>query len=174
MRRAARPTTVAGAAVRSHGHKEDIMLTLWSDFDRAFFRRPSGARELNWLRAVENALTQTAPQRFWDERWPRTNLIDTGKELVFMAELPGVDEKDVELNIHKDVLNVQASRKIELPERATLHRQERGSWTFQRSISLPVPVDSERTKAVLKDGVLTVTMAISPEHEPKRISVGAD
>lgn len=149
------------------------MLTLWSDIDRALFPR---------MRRREDAF-QTF-ERLFDElnRGGRTahaaqarmNLANTGEELVFTAELPGVSEENVELTVHNDVLSLRVERRLEAPEGMRLHRRERREWTLQRSISLPVPVDNERTKAVLKDGILRVQMAIAPEHEPKKITVSAN
>jgi HSP20 family protein len=101
------------------------------------------------------------------------HLANTGEELVFTAELPGVSFEDIDLTVHNDVLSLRVERKVSVPEGMRLHRRERRDWTLQRSFSLPVAVDAERTKAVLKDGVLNVRMAVAPEHEPKKITVSA-
>lgn len=145
------------------------MLTLWSDIDRALFPRTRRREDVHhtferlfdeWTRASRTSRNRMA-------------LANKGDELVFTAELPGVSEERIELTVHNDVLSLRVERTLEVPEGHQLHRRERQDWSVQRSISLPVPVDSERTKAVVKDGVLTVRMAIAPEHEPRKIAVKA-
>ena len=137
------------------------MFTLWSDFDRAFFRNP-------WLglrrRAREQA-TAYAPGR------GRKNIIDKGDDLVFVAELPGVSEDNIDATVHNDVLTIRAERKIESGQDMRAHGQERRSFSFRHSISLPTPIDPEKTNANIKDGILKVTMSKAPEHKPRQISV---
>jgi len=144
------------------------MFTLWSDLLNDFDRALLG----NSLLSLRRAAAREASGRF-ESGWGRVNLLDQGDELVFVAELPGVKESDVEATVHHDVLTVRAERRLDRPENLRVHRQERGSFRFQHSISLPVPVDNERTKANLKDGVLKITMAKAPEHKPRQISVQA-
>lgn len=148
------------------------MLTLWSDIDRALF--PHMRPRQDALRSFERIFDELSRGgRNAPSGHARMHLANTGEELVFTAELPGVSEENVELTVHNDVLSLRVERHLTVPEGMRLHRRERRDWTMQRSISLPVPVDNERTKAVLKDGVLTVRMAVAPEHEPKKITVSA-
>lgn len=139
------------------------MFTLWSDFDRAFFGNP-------WLGLRRRAREQTTR---YESGWGRMNLIDKGDDLVFVAELPGVVEDSIDATVHNDVLNIRAERKIEPAPDMRVHRQERRSFSFQHSISLPIPVDAERTAANIKDGVLRITMSKAPEHKPRQITVQA-
>ena len=137
------------------------MFTLWSDFDRAFFGSP-------FFR-----LRRRPQEQLSESGWGRMNLIDKGDDLHFVAELPGVSEDSIEATVHNDVLTVRADRSLEAVEGLSTHRQERRSFRFQHSISLPVPVDAERTAAKIKDGILRITMAKAPEHKPRQISVTA-
>lgn len=105
--------------------------------------------------------------------WPRTSLLDTGSSLVLRAEVPGLSEKDVTLMINQDVLTLSGERRAEAPEGYSVHRRERPSAKFARSIALPAKVDLEKCQAVVKNGVLTVTLPKAPESQPRQISVRA-
>lgn len=98
---------------------------------------------------------------------------DTGEALRLRAELPGLSEKDVEISVTANVLNVKASRKTETPEGYTAHRRERSSFTFARSYELPARIDPEKVEASLKQGVLTLTLPKVVETQPKKVTVTA-
>ena len=89
---------------------------------------------------------------------------DEGNELRLYAEVPGLSEKDITLNINQNVLTLSGERKVEVPEGYSVHRQERGSYTFSRSFSLPCEVDPEKANATVKDGILTIVM---PKQMPE-------
>lgn len=103
--------------------------------------------------------------------WPRVNVFDTGAALVFEADVPGLSDKDVEVSIHQDTLTLSGERKS--PEFAgyAVHRQERRALKFSRSFALPCPIDPEKARADVRDGVLTITLEKAPEAQPKRIAV---
>lgn len=103
--------------------------------------------------------------------WPPVNLFDTGTSLVIEADVPGLAEKDVTLTVHDDVFTLRGDRKAEPPAGYAAHRRERAPVQFSRSFSLPCKVDLEKTSAVLKDGVLTVTLAKAPDAQPRQIQV---
>ncbi|MDX9719522.1 MAG: Hsp20/alpha crystallin family protein [Myxococcota bacterium] len=149
------------------------MFTLWTDIDRAFFGNP-------WHRTRRSSqqLARQVERLFesgmgMGNSWHRVNLLDKGEHFEFVAELPGVTEQDIEVNVHQDVLTVRAQRRLQPKEGWTAHRNERSNYSFQRSVSMPTPVDAELTKAVLKDGILRVQMAKAPEHKPRQIAVTA-
>lgn len=80
-------------------------------------------------------------------------------------ELPGVDEKDMELTVHDGVVTVQGEKKSEHEEKGdTWYFSERQYGSFSRSFRLPPDADETKVNADLKDGVLTVTV---PKTEPK-------
>lgn len=107
------------------------------------------------------------------QAWPRVNVFDTGSAIVLKADVPGVSEKDLQISINQGVLSISGERKSDVPEGYAVHRQERGAMTFGRSFSLPVPVDSDKTTATIKDGVLTISLAKAPEAQPRKIGVQA-
>jgi len=105
--------------------------------------------------------------------WPRVNLYDEGSNLVLKADVPGLSEKDVHVTLNESGLSISGERKVAPPEGYSAHRQERSSFSFSRSLSLPCKVDPEQTQASVKNGVLTVTLAKAPEAQPRQIAVQA-
>jgi len=106
--------------------------------------------------------------------YPQTaQLSDNGSELELKVELPGVTKDNVELSVTGDNVFVRASREVEVPEGYTPHRRERSSYRFEHAWKLPVPVDSQKAEAQLRDGVLSVKLPKSPNAQPKQIAVKA-
>ncbi len=92
--------------------------------------------------------------------------------LVLRAELPGVRDRDLELNLQDDVLTVTAGRTVEVPEGFDkVHAQERRPFKFTRSFALPCRVDPEQVRAELQHGVLTVTLKKAEAAQPRQITV---
>jgi HSP20 family protein len=111
-------------------------------------------------RAFGNMLPTTGN---WGERWsnftPAVNVAETDEEYRITAELPGMDEKDIELTLHKDHLLIKGEKKQEEEEQGQgYHRMERTYGVFQRHIPLPRQVDTDQADATFKDGVLTITL----------------
>ncbi|MCC6751067.1 MAG: Hsp20/alpha crystallin family protein [Deltaproteobacteria bacterium] len=103
--------------------------------------------------------------------WPRANVYDTGTQLAVWAEVPGLAEKELKLTLNQQGLTISGSRKTEVPKGYSVHRQERPELTFSRSFALPCPVNPEQVSAVIKDGMLTVTLTKAPEAQPRQIPV---
>ena len=102
---------------------------------------------------------------------PAVSLDDTGAALTLRAELPGLTEKEIDINVTANTLTVKAARKAEAPEGYTAHRRERQSFSFAQSYELPVRVDPEKVQASLKQGVLTLTLPKVAEVQPKKVTV---
>jgi HSP20 family protein len=110
---------------------------------------------------------------FDTQQAPTLSFEDTGEALRLRAELPGLSEKDVEINVTANVVSVKAERKTEAPEGYTAHRRERASFSFARSYELPTRIDPEKVEASLKQGVLTLTLPKVAEAQPKKVTVTA-
>ena len=103
---------------------------------------------------------------------PRTNIseTETGYELAF--ELPGLDEKDIDVQVQEHVLTITGERREEQQaEGRRWHRIEHRYGQFSRTISLPHDASSQGVEAVYKQGVLTVTVPKQPEARPKRVQI---
>jgi HSP20 family protein len=110
-----------------------------------------------------------APGSVWA---PSLEVSETDKEVVVRAEVPGVDPKELDLSVTGNVLTISGEKK-ETSERKgeSFYQTERRFGSFQRSVSLPSYVETDKVSAEHKDGVLTVRMAKSEAAKPKRISV---
>jgi HSP20 family protein len=98
---------------------------------------------------------------------PRVDVVEREDELLVSAELPGLEEKDFQLEIHGDVLTLRGEKRDEHAEAGRGWRwSERSYGSFRRAIRLPVEVDSTRSSASYRDGVLTVTL---PKAESARV-----
>jgi HSP20 family protein len=142
----------------------------WSDFERTF----TAMDELR--RKVEQALVDGNDGVFEGGpavAWPRVNLWDAGPHLTLRADIPGVADKDLNLQLTQDVLTVSGERRVATPEGYSVHRQERTPTRFSRSFTLPSQVKGDAIVASLKDGVLTVTLPKAPESQPRQIAVKA-
>jgi HSP20 family protein len=102
---------------------------------------------------------------------PPVNLYETGDGYVLMAELPGLRLEDIEITVERDRLTLRGERRIEHPQDASLHRVERRAGAFRRTLQLPLEVDGEKVEAVYRNGVLTLRIPKSPQHQPRRITV---
>ena len=105
---------------------------------------------------------------------PTLDLGATEQEYTISVELPGVDEKDVKVEIADDTLTIRGEKRQEKEEKdKNFYRVERSYGSFQRVLSLPEDADQDNVKAVFKKGVLTVTLPRKalPRPEAKQIPV---
>jgi HSP20 family protein len=106
---------------------------------------------------------------------PAMDLVDTGEAFVLKADLPGLSESDVSIEVRDNVLTVSGERKSEHEDRkAGYYRVERSHGSFRRSLTLPDGVDPAAVTATFDKGVLEVTVP-KPEHQAPRtvqITVG--
>ncbi len=99
---------------------------------------------------------------------------DDGSNFVLRADVPGLAEKDFQINVAGNTLTLRGERKLEVPEGHSVHRRERVPFRFDRSFDLPARVDAEKATATLKLGVLTLTLPKVAEAQPRQIVVKAD
>jgi HSP20 family protein len=107
-------------------------------------------------------------------RWmPAMDLIETGDHFVLRADLPGMSEEDVNIEVEERVLTISGERKAEHTEnKEGYHRVERAFGTFSRSLTLPEGVDAEAVSASFDRGVLEVHIPKPEERKPRKISIG--
>ena len=105
---------------------------------------------------------------------PRLDVTETETDYRVSAELPGVDEKDIELSVDDGVLVLKGERKVEEEDRARkAYRREQFYGRFHRAVTLPSEVDVEGTTAAFKNGILEVTLPKAEGSKPHKISVRA-
>jgi HSP20 family protein len=103
--------------------------------------------------------------------FPALNVWDDGDSLFAEAEIPGVDQNDLEVYAVGNELTIKGSRKPREGKDLAYHRKERGVGEFTRVITLPIDIDADKVQASLANGVLTVTLPKAEEAKPKRITV---
>lgn len=139
------------------------------------------ARELHAMQQEMNRLFTT----FFDapaagnaaaggaRRWvPAMDVVETDDHFVLRADLPGLDEQDVKIEVADDVLTVSGERRFEHEDkREGFFRVERGSGAFSRSLTLPDGVDAEAIAAAFDKGVLEVRIPKPAERRPRRVEI---
>lgn len=111
------------------------------------------------------------PSRFgWTGSWPSVDVSETDKEVKVVAELPGLEEKDVDVTLRDGVLTIKGEKKVE--NEGSVY-SERWQGSFQRSVQLGPEIDPDKVTASFKNGVLTVSLAKQPEPQSpvKRIQI---
>jgi HSP20 family protein len=106
-------------------------------------------------------------------RWiPAMDLIETGEHFVLKADLPGMSENDVNIELEKNVLTISGERKAELEEKHEgFYRLERTSGSFSRSLTLPEGIDAGAVTASFDNGVLEVRIPKPEETKPQRVQI---
>jgi len=108
-------------------------------------------------------------------RWiPAMDLVESEEHLVLRADLPGIQEEDVEIEIKDGVLTISGERKAEHEEKGEgFHRVERAFGRFSRSLTLPDGVDADAVAASFDNGVLEVKVPKPEETKPTRVQIGS-
>ena len=84
---------------------------------------------------------------------------ETDNEFTVTADLPGLEEKDINVEVSNNILRIGGEKKLDHEEKGkNFHRIERVSGSFDRSIQLPSPINEENIQASFKNGVLTITL----------------
>lgn len=103
---------------------------------------------------------------------PGIDISETEKQFVIDVEIPGIDKKDIDLNIENNRLTISGERKFEKTEDdKQYHRVETRYGTFSRSFQLPENVNADSIKASYKDGILNVSIDKSEEKLKKQIEI---
>ena len=105
---------------------------------------------------------------------PAMDVIETDNEIQITAELPGLEEKDVQINVSDNVLTIRGEKKAEKEEKQKDYRMvERSYGSFYRALELPAGVDADKIKADISKGVLKVTVPKPAPAQVKKIAVKA-
>lgn len=103
---------------------------------------------------------------------PAVDIYETVDSIVIKAELPDVDQKDIDVRIEDNALILRGERKHEDEvKKENYHRIERYFGTFQRSFTLPATINQDKVEANCEKGVLTITLPKKEEIKPKQINI---
>jgi HSP20 family protein len=143
------------------------VLTRWEPF-----------RELSLLQDRMNRLFQDSVSGNRDEALttgafvPAADVYEDEQNITLKVEVPGVDEKDIDVRVENNTLTVRGERKFEKEEKEeNFHRAERRYGSFTRSFTLPNTVDAQNVEANYEKGVLNIRLAKKADAKPKQIKV---
>jgi HSP20 family protein len=136
-------------------------------------------RELGTIQNEMNRLfnsffdTPTTANGTTFRRWiPAMDLVETDGAFVLKADLPGLSESDVNIEVEDNVLTISGERKSEQQDRkAGYYRVERSYGSFRRSLTLPEGVEADSVKATFANGVLEVTVPKPVHQAPRKVQI---
>jgi HSP20 family protein len=138
------------------------------------FRRRDPFQELLNLRDDMDRLFDTffgrAPEEnggFWS---PTVDIEEDNENYLVKAELPGITKDDIKISVRGNLITLSGERR-HTSETKTFHRIERSYGRFSRTITLPSDVDSDKVKAIYKDGIVMVILPKPESTKPKEIEV---
>lgn len=103
---------------------------------------------------------------------PPVDVYEDEHSISLSLEVPGIQEKDIDVRLENNTLTVHGERKFEQEQKEeNFHRIERRYGTFSRSFTLPNTVDSEKVAANYENGVLKITLAKRAEAKPKQVKI---
>jgi HSP20 family protein len=139
------------------------MIGRYDPFEALFeFQRALESRlESDWLRS---ATAGTGA-------FPPINVFQQGDDLVAILELPGIDKGDLQLEAKNNTIRISGKKEIGYDEGTSVHRRERHSGTFDRTLTVPIQVDADRVKAEYRDGVLALFIPRAESDKPRSISI---
>jgi HSP20 family protein len=124
-------------------------------------------------RALENRLSSD-----WLETttaamgaYPPINVFQQGDDLVAIVELPGVNKGDLNIQAKENTIRIAGQKTIDYPDNVSLHRRERLSGVFDRTLAVPMQIDPDRIQAEYNDGVLALFIPRAEKDKPRTIEV---
>jgi HSP20 family protein len=151
------------------------MLVRWTPFNDVARLEREMTRLFNGALGAHLPTEKNAGEPVRRGLWnPAFDVTEDANRILLTADLPGVDQQGLDIQIEQQVLTLKGERKI---ARATetagelYRRQERVAGSFTRQFRLPPTVDAEKISASLKDGVLTLTLPKKAEAQPRQIKV---
>ncbi len=103
---------------------------------------------------------------------PSVDMVDRGDEIVVSMDMPGVEKDNIEVSLQEDTLTVKGTVKKESEEKEENYiKRERTYSSFERTIRIPVKINSDKIKAVLKNGILQIHLPKAEEVKPKKIKI---
>ena len=103
---------------------------------------------------------------------PAVDIYEDAQKVMLKLEVPGVDQKDLDVRVENHTLTVKGERKFEAEEKEqNFHRIERRYGSFYRAFTLPSSVDTEHVSASYNAGVLKLELKKKPEAQPKQIQI---
>lgn len=103
--------------------------------------------------------------------FPSINVFQKGDDFVAVVELPGVDKNDLEIEAKENTIRIRGRKTIAYGEQASVHRRERISGVFDRTLSVPIRIEPDSIEAEYRDGVLALFVPRAEADKPRSIKV---
>jgi len=103
--------------------------------------------------------------------FPPINVFQQSDNLVAIIELVGVNKSDLEIQAKNNTIRISGKKDVTYPEKVSLHRRERLSGSFDRTLTVPIQIDADRIKAEYRDGVLALFIPRTESDKPRSISI---
>jgi HSP20 family protein len=103
--------------------------------------------------------------------FPPINVFQQGDSLVAIIELPGVNKNDLDIQAKDNTIRISGKKTISFPEKVSLHRRERLSGEFDRTLTVPMQIEAGAIKAEYRDGVLALFIPRAESDKPRSITI---
>jgi HSP20 family protein len=103
--------------------------------------------------------------------YPPINVFQQGDDLVAIVELPGVNKEDLNIQAKENTIRIAGRKEIDYGENVSLHRRERLSGVFDRTLVVPMQIDPDRIKAEYNDGLLALFIPRAERDKPRNIQI---
>jgi HSP20 family protein len=103
--------------------------------------------------------------------YPPTNVFLQQDDIVAVVELPGVKKSDLQIQAQENWIRISGKKSINYDEGVSLHRRERVSGTFDRTLTVPIRIDPDRIKAEYRDGILALFIPRAESDKPRSIKI---
>lgn len=123
----------------------------------------------------KEAQTPTEVERTQDRKVfiPNVDIFQRGEDTILLADMPGVDEKSVDINLDKNILTISGTIEAKESENHKLVYSEYGLGDYERAFTLSNEIDADRIHATVKNGVLRLVLPKAESAKPKKITVAA-
>lgn len=140
-----------------------MMATFADPFDALFNlqRALEGRRASDWL---ADQTTSQGP-------FPPINVFQQGDEILAIIELAGVEKDSLQIQAKENTIRISGKKTISYPDGVSVHRRERTTGEFDRTLSLPVALDPDGIKAEYRDGILALYLPRSEREKPRSIKI---
>ena len=130
-------------------------------------------RLLDLQRSLEATLASDWLQDLTTSRgpFPPINVFQQGDDLLAIIELPGVSKSDLEIQAKENSIRISGKKTVDYPAEASLHRRERVSGEFDRTLSVPVQIEPDGIKAEYRDGILALFLPRAERDKPRTIKI---
>lgn len=103
--------------------------------------------------------------------YPPINVFRKGDDFLIIAEVPGINKAELEVQVRGTAVRISGKKTVEYPKNVSLHRRERSTGAFDRTVTLPVAIDPDRVRAESRDGILALFLARAERDKPKSITI---